>query len=751
MSSFIQQQRPASTPKRVASNASILTSKQAFHEESLYYVCLQLMTRLTRVPHMIPYIELAHAHSEDLALEQRRIVENHAFVEESMAESCQGHWTTALKTFATGVLPRGVMHDPVTALSNLFKLGAPFCLIYNAISVEDPLEVVTSDDMKVCKMSIYKFLLACKQKLNIRDDELFPVTMPFSNDSSHLKRVIKSVEFVLNLDPSFDCLPVRDNLVSSDTQRSKVVREIVETERKFVQDLETLVRYREDLLGSELFTSENVNLLFPNLLDIVDFQRRFLVGLETQANVHSHEQRIGSLFVHAGVSGFKIYQSWALSQNASMELIMRDASRLEQASQIIKDPYELQNFYLIKPIQRLTKYPLLLRQLIKETDPNAPYFSELIKAQAITKEVARGINEAQRRADNVKYLRALRENVVDWKGYDTDNVGDLLYFNVVTIKDLLTDGHSNEKEIHCYLFDKVIYFFKEPSSRSKLLSRKATNSTGSSAVQLVLNGLVYVNKITRCTVSDSTLYFPNQTGHFLSLKWKGNKDTGGCIMRFRSEEQLLQWDSAIKRLSEMNGQVPEPEEVYPSSAHSSGSFASFRNSSNSAGRMRTASTSSFTASMGSYPPLPNEKKNRSVSVASTSSTGTKYRKSSSNTSLGAEELLSNVSNLTISKPYSSGSATPTSLGFMDKTFIKLTFGALASPVSLSVSSELNHQELTSVLLKKAYAALGETEPLKFRYRDEDGDLVRFTNNEDWEMAKDQLAPGAVLEIEAGAK
>lgn len=708
------------------------------------------MTRLTRIPHMMPYIELAHARSEDLALEQARIIETPAFIDESLIESANGHWNNALKTFASGVLPRGIVHDPVTSLFNLFKLGAPFCLILNAVFVENPLDVVTSDDMKVCKMSIYKFLLACKQRLNIRDDELFPVTMPFSHDSSHLKRVIKSVEFVLNLVPNLDCIPIRDHLLINDTQKSKVVREIVETERKFVQDLETLVRYRQDLLNSEWFTSENVNLLFPNLLEIVDFQRRFLVGLESQVNSPPQDQRIGSLFIHAGVSGFKMYESWALSQNSSMEFILREANRLERASQIIKDPYELQNFYLIKPIQRLTKYPLLLRQLIKETDPNSSCFNELLKAQVITKEVARGINEAQRRADNIKYLKTLKENVVDWKGYDCSNVGDLLYFNVVTIKDLLTDGHSNEKEVHCYLFDKVIYFFKELSSRSKLLTRKTTGSIGSNGLQLVINGIVYVSKITRSTVSDSSLYFPNQPGHYLSLKWKGNKDTGGCIMRFRSEEQLLQWDSAIKRLSEINGNnnngTVESEEIYPTSAHSSGSFASFRNSYNSAGRMRTASTSSFNASMGSYPPLPSEKKLRSVSVASTSSINTKYRKSSSNTSIGPDEIVSNLSNLTISKP--GGSTTPTSLGFMDKILIKLAFpsNSIAQPINISVSSELNYDELSSVLLKKVQGVLGDQHELKFKYCDEDGDLVRFVGDDDWEMAKDQLEEGEVLEL-----
>lgn len=775
MSAFTPQSRPVSAPKRVASNTSLLTNRLPLHEESMYYVCLQLLSRLTRVPHMMPYIELAHANAEDAQLAQRAAIESPDFVESSLRDSgLSTHWISALKTFSTGILPRDVFHDPVTAVSNLFKLGAPFCLVFNAVSQDpkDHLEVITSDDTKICKMSIYKFLLACKQHLNIRDDELFPVTMPFSNDTSHLKRVIKSVEFVLNLDPTFDTIPIKDHLMINNETRSRVVKELVETERKFVQDLETLLTYRQDLLDSELFTSENVNLLFPNLLDIIDFQRRFLIGLESQVNSQPIDQRIGSLFVHAGVEGFKLYEAWALNQNAAMEFILKEAHRLSRGSQIIKDPYELQNFYLIKPIQRLTKYPLLLRQLIKESSPNASNYQELLQAELITKEVARGINEAQRKADNIKYFQQLKGNVVDWKGYSMHNVGDLLYFNVVSIKEILPDGYSNEKEVHCYLFEREIYFFKELSSRSKLLTRKTTNSGNNGPLQLVMSGMVHTSKITRSIMSDSSISFGNQPGHYLTLKWQGNKDAGGCIIKFKSEESLLQWDMAIKRLSSsvppatsMNGNSTPPEELYPGSSHSSASFHSFRNSSNSnsAGRMRTASTSSFNTSMGSYPPLPESTtpKNRSVSGASLSSTTQKLKYRTSAASIMDEanqhhHLMNSMSNMTISKQsyqqqlQNSGSTTPTSsISLLEKTYIQLKFknsSGSQESTEMSVSSQLNYNEVFQLLKKKIQSIEPGESLFKFKYQDEDGDLVRFSGDDDWQMAKEGAGPNGTLVI-----
>lgn len=60
---------------------------------------------------------------------------------------------------------------------------------------------------------------------------------------------------------------------------------------------------------------------------------------------------------------------------------------------------------LIKPIQRLLKYPLLLQTLIsstQDTDPTHPDLPNLIEAKRVMEAVARDVNEARRRWEVVK-------------------------------------------------------------------------------------------------------------------------------------------------------------------------------------------------------------------------------------------------------------------------------------------------------------------------------------------------------------
>ena len=59
---------------------------------------------------------------------------------------------------------------------------------------------------------------------------------------------------------------------------------------------------------------------------------------------------------------------------------------------------------LLKPIQRVLKYPLLLQELLKNTDPNHVDYNDLRSALNCMQEVASYINEIKRRRDMSKFF-----------------------------------------------------------------------------------------------------------------------------------------------------------------------------------------------------------------------------------------------------------------------------------------------------------------------------------------------------------
>jgi len=79
--------------------------------------------------------------------------------------------------------------------------------------------------------------------------------------------------------------------------RARVVMELVDTERKYVQDLENLQDYMQCLEREEVVSKDLIHNLFLNLNQLVDFQRRFLIRVETQNSLSAHQQSWGNLFV----------------------------------------------------------------------------------------------------------------------------------------------------------------------------------------------------------------------------------------------------------------------------------------------------------------------------------------------------------------------------------------------------------------------------------------------------------------------
>lgn len=79
--------------------------------------------------------------------------------------------------------------------------------------------------------------------------------------------------------------------------RAKVVQELVETERKYVQDLEALQHYMQALQASDIVTSDFIHNMFLNLNSLVDFQRRFLIRVETLYDMPPEQQRWGHIML----------------------------------------------------------------------------------------------------------------------------------------------------------------------------------------------------------------------------------------------------------------------------------------------------------------------------------------------------------------------------------------------------------------------------------------------------------------------
>ncbi|KLO18354.1 hypothetical protein SCHPADRAFT_899755 [Schizopora paradoxa] len=481
--------------------------------------------------------------------------------------------------------------DPVNQLWDCFALGVPLCFLFNLLPHENSIDNINTtpenfdpSDEKLVKKAILHFAMAiAKSEVFDKTDHFLATQLLDRKSTDGFVKVLSCVSKIVDQLPkecfqeappqspptvhpsdSTDSLPNLDSPAQPDPvsaqekARNNTIREIVETERKYVQDLEHMQRYANTLSSTSAISQDTIHLLFPNLNKLLDFQRRFLIKLETCAELPWKEQRWGVHFVE-NEREFAVYEPYCANYSEAIEIFMAVEQSLTAVTLISTG--ELPAF-LIKPIQRICKYPLLLEALVKAASgSDYPYFDELKQGLDAAKRITDRINEAQRRQENVQTVKSLEARVEDWKGHHLSNFGELILDDIFMVMKMEID-----REYHVFLFEKIILCCKEllpqtpgssnrknGKSNSIIKKQQQFNSANlpggvgpprKKSTPLLLKGRIFLNNVTHTVPS-------NHMGNYsLQVWWRGDDDNEYFTLRCRTEEQLKLWKNQIDRLIE---------------------------------------------------------------------------------------------------------------------------------------------------------------------------------------------------------
>lgn len=144
------------------------------------------------------------------------------------------------------------------------------------------------------------------------------------------------------------------------SRRDYVVRELVDTERKYVQDLENLHELKKTIEQKGVIPGDVVHDIFLNINAILDFQRRFLIKIETTNSQPEDRQEWGLPFTNYE-EAFSIYQPFIANQRKAADMAKREFDKISMADHPVVVDFNTLDGFLLKPMQRLVKYPLLLK------------------------------------------------------------------------------------------------------------------------------------------------------------------------------------------------------------------------------------------------------------------------------------------------------------------------------------------------------------------------------------------------------
>uniref|UniRef100_A0A8C2JSE1 TIAM Rac1 associated GEF 2a n=2 Tax=Cyprinus carpio TaxID=7962 RepID=A0A8C2JSE1_CYPCA len=193
-----------------------------------------------------------------------------------------------------------------------------------------------------------------------------------------------------------------------------VIQELVDTEKSYVKDLGSLFEIYLKPLQRETFLShDEMESLFGSLPEMLDFQRVFLQTLEERTtsspdyNALETPEKLKKLLFSLGGSflyyadHFKLYSGFCANHIKVQKVLKRAKTdwafkEFLEARNPTKQHSSTLESYLIKPVQRVLKYPLLLRELVFLTDPESDEHIHLTEALKAMEMVASHINEMQK-------------------------------------------------------------------------------------------------------------------------------------------------------------------------------------------------------------------------------------------------------------------------------------------------------------------------------------------------------------------
>uniref|UniRef100_A0A3Q1EZY4 Pleckstrin homology and RhoGEF domain containing G3 n=1 Tax=Acanthochromis polyacanthus TaxID=80966 RepID=A0A3Q1EZY4_9TELE len=188
------------------------------------------------------------------------------------------------------------------------------------------------------------------------------------------------------------------------TYVDRVVMEIIETERMYVKDLRSIV---EDYLAHIIdmaslpIRPEQVCALFGNIEDIYEFNSELLQSLDMCEN---DPVAIAQCFVNKS-EYFEIYTQYCTNYPNSVAALT-DCMRNKTLAKFFRDRQATLKrslplgSYLLKPVQRILKYHLLLQEIAKHFDPDEDGYEVIQEAIDTMTGVAWYINDMKRKHEH---------------------------------------------------------------------------------------------------------------------------------------------------------------------------------------------------------------------------------------------------------------------------------------------------------------------------------------------------------------
>lgn len=273
---------------------------------------------------------------------------------------------------------------------------------------------------------------------------------------------------------------VSDSVSDREKKRQEVISELMYTERDFVKDLEYLRDFWIKPLRSpdispipEHRREKFIRTVFSNCQEVHSVNARMAQALTRRQQQNPVVRNVGDIFLEY-VPQFNPFIRYGANQLFGKFEFEREKgsnpnfAKFTEETERLKESRKLElNGYLTKPTTRLARYPLLLENVLKNTDENNPDMKDVPKAIEHIRQFLSRVNEESGKSENHFNLMNLNAQLkwgqiphMDLKL--TEETRQLIFKS--SLKKTVT---AEQADVTAYLFDHAVLIVRNKTVNKK--------------------------------------------------------------------------------------------------------------------------------------------------------------------------------------------------------------------------------------------------------------------------------------------
>uniref|UniRef100_A0AAR2IZ48 Intersectin 2a n=1 Tax=Pygocentrus nattereri TaxID=42514 RepID=A0AAR2IZ48_PYGNA len=352
-----------------------------------------------------------------------------------------------------------------------------------------------------------------------------------------------------------------DSMSSEERKRQGYIHELIHTEQTYLQDLELVLEvFYKPMAESGRLTEAEMAVIFVNWRELIMCNTKLLKALRVRKKTAGERmpvQVIGDI-LSSELAHMQAYIRFCSCQLNAAALLQQKTDASPDFKLFLKKiatNYRCKGMplssFLLKPMQRITRYPLLIRNILENTPVGHVDQANLREALERAEELCSQVNEGVREKENSDRLEWIQNHV------QCEGVIEHLVFNSLTNclgpRKLLHSGRvwktKSSKELWAFLFNDFLlltYTSKQFSSSSdKLFSPKSNTMYKMYKTPVFLNEVLV--KMPSDPSSDDPIFHISHIDRVYTLKADSINERTAWVQRIKAASEHFIETEKLKR------------------------------------------------------------------------------------------------------------------------------------------------------------------------------------------------------------